>query len=377
VPRRILEQRFKEQVEDDVIQRVVTKAYTDALKEKSVDAVSNPQVTNKGLQLDAPFAFEARVEVKPRLEPKDYVGVPMQRVPVKIEDAKVMEQIELIRQRLGRLEPVVDRDAVQRGDFAQIDFDATIGGKPFPGNSGENTLVEVAEGDISQGKLPGLEGMKVGEQRELDVKFPDSHPAPEVKGKTAHFKVSLKGFKRQIIPELNDELAKELQAGETLDQLKDKIRGDLERGAQAKANQEEREQLIRVLAERNPFDVPRAMVERAVSMMIQGAARAMADKGIDVNRLGIDVQRWQDEMRPKAMLEVRGSLLFEAIAQKESIQVTDEDLDKRIEKAATEEKVGLSQLRRRFRQPEERAQLQSRVREEKTVEFLKAKASYS
>jgi trigger factor len=236
--------------------------------------------------------------------------------------------------------------------------------------------VEIAEGELARGNVPQLERAKVGQTREFDYAFPADYPVPEVAGKTAHFKVQLKVLKVQITPELNDELAKEVQGGETLEELKGKIRGDLERSLRSKASQQEREQLIGLLAEKNKFEIPRAMVDRAIDAMLRGAIRAMAEQGMDVQKMGLDFDRLREEMRPKALLEVQGTLLFEAIAEKEGIQASEEDVDKRLEQAAAEQKIALSQLRKQFRGADERRQLQMRVREEKTVEFLKAKASY-
>jgi trigger factor len=376
VPRRILEQRFKDKVEDDVIQRVVQKAYGDAIRDHQVDAVSNPQVTNRGLRPNEPFSFEARVEVRPHFEPKDYLGVPVKRAAVKLDEIQVTEQLERLRQRTARLEPIADRDQARPGDWAQIDFEATIRDQPFPGGKGENVTVEVSAGELAQGHLPQLEGSLVGKTKEFDYTFPKDHPT-EVRGKTAHFKVTLKGLKAQVVPQLNDDFAKEVGGGQTLEELRAKIRSDLERSSKAKAQQEERDSLIEGLAERNPFEVPKAMVEQALDTILRGAIRFAAEAGIDVNRMSADLLRMREDMRPKALREVKGQLLFAAIGEKEKIEAADDEVDKKIEQISQEQKIPLSTLRKQFRKPDERRRLLAQVREEKTVEFLKAKATYS
>jgi trigger factor len=376
VPRRILEQRFKDKVEDDVIQKVVTKAYGDAIRDQKVDAVSNPQVTNRGLRPNEPFAFEARVEVRPRFEPKDYLGIPIKRATPKLDETLVTDQLERLRLRTARLEPIPDRDQARPGDWALIDFEATIRGQPFPGGQGENVTIEVSAGELPQGHLPQLEGAVVGKTKEFDYTFPKDHPT-DVRGKTAHFKVALKGLKTQVVPQLNDDFAKEVGGGQTLEELRAKIRADLERQSKAKAQQEERDALIDGLAERNPFEVPKAMVEQALDTILRGAIRFAAEAGIDVTRMSADLMRMREDMRPKAMREVKGQLLFSAIGEKEKIEVSDEEVDKKLEQISQDQKVPLSTLRKQFRKPDERRRLQAQVREEKTVEFLKAKATYS
>lgn len=377
VPRRILEQRFKDQVEDDVIQRVVERAYLDAIREHKVEAVASPQVTNKGLKPNEPFAFEARVQVKPKLEPTDYAGVALKKTEVKVDDAQVMEQVERLRQANARLEPVTDRETAEKGDFAQIDYDASSDGKEFPGNKAENISVEVSPGELFKGNIEAIAGMKVGETRTIPYTFPQDYPQDEVKGKAAEFKITLKGLKKKVVPELNDDFAKEVQGGQTLDELKGNIRRDLERAQKSKAQQEERDALIKALLEKNKFDVPKAMVDRAIDFMLRGALRSMMQSGVDPSMLNLDFNRLREDMREKADQEVRGTLLFEAIADKENIQVSDEEMEKKLEQIAEEDQIALSQVQKRFRSPEDREGLKLRLREEKTIEFLKSRATYS
>lgn len=377
VPRRLLQQRFKDEVEGDVIRKVVERAYLDAIREHNVEAVSSPQVTPEGaLKPNEPFRFQARVEVKPKVEPKDYSGVPLQRRELKVDDQKVTERLEQLRQNMSRVEPV-ERDLAQAGDFAVIDFEATVDGAEFPGSKAENVQVEIAPGELVESKIAALEGVKVGDTKELDYAFPPDYQVEQVKGKTAHFKVHLKGLKVRIVPELNDDLAKEVQGGQTLDELKTRIRTDLEKAEKNKAEADDREALFKALIERNPFEVPKAMVERAIDMMLDGALRMMARSGVDPRALNLDFTRLREEMREKATLEVKGTLLLEAIAEREKIQATDEDLEKKMEELAGDAQQALSQVRKHFRDPDQRRNLQLRLREEKTIEFLKASATYS
>jgi trigger factor len=376
VPRRILEQRFREQVEDDVIQRVVQSAYVEAITQHNVEPVSQPQVTNSGLKPGSPFSFEARVEVKPKVEAKDYKELPLKKQETAVTDAQVQEQIEKMRESHATLEPVEGRDVAQSGDFAQVDYEATIDGQPFTGSKAEGVTAEIAPGELVDSNIAALEGVKVGDTKELDYAFPPDYRVEEVKGKTAHFKIQLKGIKNKKVPELNDELAKELGAP-TVDELRAKIRSNLESTAKSKAAQEDRDALIKALIERNPFEVPKAMVERAIDSMLEGALRQMQRSGLDVRNLGLDFMRLRDEMRERAVQEVKGTLIFEAIAQKEGIQATDADMDKKIEELATESGQPVANIRKYFKSQDDRLGLSLRLREEKTIEFLKAQAKYS
>jgi len=374
IPRRILEQRFKGEVEDDVARRLVERAYLSAISEHHVDAVGAPQLTPVRLDQEKPFAFEARVEVRPKVDPKDYRGLPFKRVQVAVTDAEVDERLEAMRQRVARLEPVEGRTVAEPGDFAIVDYTGNIQGQPFPGSAAEDVTVEVAAGDLMRGNVPELAGTVVGQKRELDHTFAADDSEASRAGKTAHFSFTLKGLKRQLVPPLDDDFAKEVGGGETLAELKTKVRGDLESAARNRAAQDEREQLVKGLVERNPFDLPKAMIERGLDAMLDGALRMMARQGLDPSRLNLDFSSLREEMRPKAEAEVRGALLLQAVAEKEGLSVNSEELDARIAQYATESGAPLHQVRKAFKEPEQKRALEQRVREEKTVEFLKAAA---
>jgi len=371
IPRRILEQRFRGEVEDDVTRRLVERSYLSAIAEHGVEAVGEPQVTGARLVLDAPFSFQATVEVRPEVAPKDYQGLPLKRVTPKVEEAQVEKRLEEIRQRLGRLEPVEDRTTAQLSDFAVVDYQGTVDGQPFEGGSGEGVTVEVAPGEVSAGNVEALVGLSVGETREVSATFPEGHSRA---GQTAVFRFTLKGLKRRVVPPLDDELAREVGGGPTLDALRTRVRTELEAAAKSEAARAERDQLVKVLIERNPFPVPRAMVERGVEAMLEGALRSLARGGVDPRALNLDFEALRGEMRPRAETEVRGALLLEAIAQAEGLSVQPAEVDARIEALAKESEQPISQVRKAFKEPSQRRGLELRLREEKTVEFLRSRA---
>jgi trigger factor len=378
VPRRILEQRFKAEVEDDVIRRVVTKSYIEAVKQNNIDPVADPHVTNGKLDVSQPFAFTARVEVKPVVTVKDYRGLALKKTDLTVTEQVIDERIEAVRQNLSQVEKLEGRDVAQRGDFALIDFVATIDGKPFPGDKGSDLTVEIAPGELVQANIPQLEGVKVSDQKELDYTFPADYRVEEVKGKTAHFTITVKELKEKKVPALDDALAEKSGAGvHTLKELRERIKRDLERAHQRQAENEEREALIKGLVEKNPFDVPRAMIERAMDMMLEGAFNMMARNGMNPNQAGIDWAKLREDFRPRAETEVRGQLMFEALSKQEKIEVTDEDFEKKLEAIAEETGNPLSQVRKAYKSPDSKDGLRGRLREEKTIAFLKSAATYS
>ncbi len=384
IPRRILEQRFRADVERDVTQKVVERAYLDAIRAHEIQAVSNPSISGAPKVVpDAPLSFEARVQVKPTIDPKDYRGLPLEKRDTAVAESEVTEQLEKMRERLARLEPVTARDAAELGDYAQVDYEATIDGKAFPGSKAENVTVEVATGEVVEAKFAALAGTKIGERKVFDYAFPPDYDLDEVKGKVAHFDVKVRELKNSVTPPLDDAFAKEMSGQgpgnsfDTLDALKAKVRADLERANRRKADSEAREEVIAVLAERNPFEVPEAMIERTSNFMMEGALRSVSRSGVDIRTLNLDFAKLQAELRPKALSEVKGSLLFEAVAAKEKIEVSPDELDRKMEQLAEEAQQPLSQVKRAYRTDDAKRSLQFQLREEKTIEFLKAHAKYS
>jgi len=375
VPRRILEQRYKTDVEADVVRRVQYKAFVDAAREKQVPVVGDPQMSGGSLKANEPFAFTARVEVKPQVKLETFKELKLKKFDAAISDEKVDEQLDRLRHSRTSLEKVEGRDTVQAGDFAVIDFDATLGGQPFAGNTGRDVTVEVTEGQLVQGNLPQLEGAKVGEQKTFDYTFPADYRLEEVKGKTAQFTATVKELKTKKVPELDDELAKAMGA-ESLEAMKTKVREDLERAEKNRTVADEREDIFKALIAANPFDVPSSMVERGVDMMLEGALGSMARSGVDPRMLNLDWKKMRDELRPRSETEVRGQLLLEALWTQEKLEATAEELDQKLEALANDGRVPLMQLRKQYAGDEGRDALKNRVLEDKALALIRQHAKY-
>ena len=363
VPRRILEQRFKVQVHDDVAQRVAERAYLQAVADHKLPVVDSPRVSNPPIQVNAPFSFEVRVQVRPEVTPKDYAGLTLTRHEVKVDEAKVDEQLKRLQDANTKLEITAGRDAAQVGDFAVIDYTVSVEGKPLSNAAGEGTVVEVAAGDLLRGNIEALAGLKLGEQRDVSFTFPDDYAAEEAKGKAATFHCTLKELKHKVVPPLDDAFAKQVEGGETLEELKGRIRKDIEEGEKSRLAITEREELLQALVAKNAFEVPGAMVERGIDFMLRGALSSMMGRGMDPRTMNLDFGRLREELRAKAELEVRGSLLLEAIADVEKLTVSDEELETAAKARGITEASAKDGLRQR-------------LREDKAVDFVKAKASY-
>jgi trigger factor len=373
-PRKVLERNFKEQIESEVLERLVGKTFGDAVKQESIAAVAPPhvQVAEPGLGEGRSLKYTARVEVKPRLEPKDYKALEATRPPVDVTDQMVADELTRLQEASAQLVPVEGRFDAQSGDYVVIDHDGTIDGMPFQGGKAEGVTVKVAPGPTGEGHMPQLEGKRLGETVAVEEAFPADHRVESLRNKVARLQVTLKGLKTRQVPSLDDELAKDLglPGVQTLEELKKRIREDLEKREKRKSEGELRNALIKAALAKNDFEVPPALVERAIDVMLEGAADRFARQGIDIRQLNLDMARMRADLREQALSQVKGTLLLEAIADAEQIQVTDQDLEAETARIAEELQIPVAKVRQQAGGAEARAALTNRVREDKALAFL-------
>jgi trigger factor len=377
-PRKVLERNFRSEVESEVAEKIVQQTFAEAVRVESIDVVAPPHVSiSEGVAEGKPLKYTARVEVKPKLDPKDYRGLAVTRKPPAVSDDAVAAELTRIQDQLAQLVPVEGRFEAQEGDWAVVDHDGTIDGAPFDGAKAEGVTVKVAPGSITEGNVGALAGKKLGDTVEVEETFPPDSRSEALRGKTALMKVTLKSLKTRQLPSLDDAFAKSLGAEgvETLDALRARIRADLEKRERRRAETEVKDGLVKAALEKNDFEVPPSMVERAVDVMIEGAAERFARSGIDIRQLGLDYGRMRADLRDQALLQVRGRLLLEAIADSEKIEVTDEDLQAEIARLADEMGVSLAKVQQQMKGGETREALRNKIREDKALALMTSAAT--
>jgi len=377
VPRRLVERYFGDDVKKDVAQKLVTGSIHEALAEHQLDPVAPPRVENGSVEAGQPFKYTATVEVRPRVEPKDYEGLSVTRIDATVTDAQVDERIEEMRTNQAMFVPIEGRDVAEAGDFVSADYEGFAEGAPLRGAKREGVLLEVAPGSLLENKAEGLLGARVGENRELGVSFANDYAVEELRGKEARFQVKVNGLKKREVPALDDAFVQDL-AGEpkTISDLRAKIRSEMEQQKKDRAESDQREAVLTALAEKNPIEAPPALVERNVDAMLQGMLEGFMRRGIDPRQLGLNLDRMRDELRQRALLEVKGYLLLEAIAEKEKIEASEEDLAKHFDKLANDLKQPAEKVRAAFKRQESLDTLKGRLRQDKALAFLLSKANF-
>jgi trigger factor len=378
IPRTVLERNFKVEVERDVAERLVNLTFVEAAAEKGIEPVAAPNVSLDGpLVPGATFRYSAKVEIRPVIAPKDYRGLAVTRTTPVVTDDAVAAELEKLRERFGTLRPLEGREVALEGDWALIDHQGTIDGKPFEGSEAQGVSVRAATGKVEEGNIAQLVGKKVGEAVEFDEPFAADHRNQQLRGQVAHMKVTLRGLQERHLPALDDDLARQVgvEGLETLEALRGRIRSDLERREKRKADGDFKDALIKAALARNDFEVPPSMVERTIDNMLESTVERFSRMGLDVAQLDLDVARLRGDLREQALLQVRGSLLLEAVATAEKLEIQAEDIQAELARLADEAGVPLAKVQQQMRSAEARAALHSRVREEKALSLLAEAAS--
>ncbi|MBK9518044.1 MAG: trigger factor [Anaeromyxobacter sp.] len=373
IPRGVLERNFKAEVESEVAEKLVNATFVEAATAEGVLPVASPSVSLDGaLVPGASFRYSATVEVKPTLAPKDYRGLAVTRRAPVVGEAEVQAELVKLQESYAQLVPVEGRDVAEEGDYALIDHQGTIDGQPFEGGQAEGVTVRAAQGKVEEGFLPALVGKKVGETAEFDEPFAADHRNEALRGKMAHMAVSLKGLKVKHLAPLDDQLARQvgIEGIDTLEALKARIQADLGKREAKKVESEVKDALIKAALARNEFEVPPSLVERAIDNMLESTVERFARMGVDVAQLDLDVARLRGDLREQALLQVRGSLLLEAVAEAEKVEVTEEDLLAEVARVAEELGVPLQKAQQQMRGKDARAALMNRVREEKALALI-------
>jgi len=377
-PRQVLEKNFRDEVEREVAERLIEAGFGEAVATHGVEAVAPPQadIAEPGLQPLAPFKFSVRVQVKPRLSPKDYRGLEVARRPAQVSDEMVDKELTALRDAVSKLQPVEGRDEAAEGDYAVIDHQGSADGQPFEGGKAEGVTVRVSAGDFFAGFFPQLAGLKVGATTTIEQAVPADFRAEALRGKVARFTVTLRSLQTRPQPALDDAFAKELGVPgiETLEQLRADLRGKIEAREKQRERSELHDGLVKAALAKNDFEVPPALVERAIDSMLEGAAQRFARQGLDMRQMDLDLARLRGDMREQALLQVRGALLLEAVAEAEKIDPSEADLEAEIARIAAENGIPAEKIRPQLRSAESRAALSNRVREDQVLAFLASHA---
>ena len=345
-PRKMVEKMYGAEIFfEDAISLAYPDAYEAALKEAGVDPVAYPQLEVLDVSADG-FTFKATVTVKPEASIKDYKGLSVARPDVKVSAADIKGELKPYIDRASRLVSV-ERKA-KKGDTAVIDFEGFKDGVPFQGGKGENYSLELGSGSFVPGFEDQVIGMKAGEEKELDITFPEDY-APELAGAQVVFKVKVHEVKEKQEPELDDEFAKDVSEFETLDEFKKDLGEKLKARRQEQADREFETAVIDALIEKLECDVPQAMIDYRADKMLEDYANRIQSQGIGfedyLRMMGMSMDDMREQSKTAAARTVRSDLALEAVAAAEGIEVSDAAVDEEIARLAEQYKMEEDKVR--------------------------------
>lgn len=350
VPRKILEMRLgKEAILDEAFDMLAPGAYAQALQEQNIDPVSRPEIELVTLKEDQPLVFKATVVAKPEVTLGEYKGLKVAKPPVEVAAADVDKQLENLRNRNAKM-VVVEDAALQKGDFAIIDFEGFVDGAPFKGGDAKGYPLEVGSGSFIPGFEDQLLGAKPGEDREVKVTFPDDYFVAELAGKEAQFKVKINDVKRKELPEIDDEFAKEVGEGDTVEELKASIENKLKQAAEEKADREYRTAAVKAALANVTVEVPEVMVENQIDSMLEDMDVNLQNRGMSLAKYmeyaKTDIATMRQNYRETALESVKTDLMLDAVIKGEKLEVAPEELEAEIAHMAASYQAPVDEVRK-------------------------------
>jgi trigger factor len=376
IPVTVLTKYYGPQIEEEVVSRIVNRTYPEALKETGVVPVAYPELDYPALDKEASFNYKATVELKPDVPVAEYKGLEIKKSDLTITEEDLEKRLSSIQMSHGELLPLDEERPLQKGDFAVMDYQSFMDGKEVQGGSAKNFDLEIGAGYFNAEFEKALEGMQKGEEKEFDVDFPEDYGNASLKGKRVHYKAKLQDIKTRHLPELNDAFAQGLGKEFTsLDDLKKKIREDLEKEATSKADLKEREGLIDGLIAKTEFEIPEAMVNQEIQQMMMRIQQDLSRQGLSWEKAGLDPSSFMERFRPSAQKIVRRTLILEKIAQLESLTVSPEEIEEEFKRIAGQVNQSPTIVKEIYHKNNMTTQMSQHLLEEKTLIFLKDHAA--
>ena len=364
-PRKMIEKMYGAEV-------FYEDADAKAADECGLELVSQPKINVTQLEAGKPFIFEAVVATKPEVELGQYKGVEVTKADTEATDADVEEELKRVQEQNSRTVAVTDR-AVKDGDNTVIDFEGFVDGVAFEGGKGTDYPLTIGSHSFIDTFEDQIIGMNIGDEKEINVTFPEEYHVDDLKGKPAMFKVSVKEIKEKQLPELNDEFAQDVSDFDTIAEYKDDLKNKIadRKSREAKAKQED--EAIAKIIEDSKMDIPDAMVDTQVNRMVEDFAQRLQQQGLSVEQYfqytGMTADKIMEEMKPEAVKRIQSRLVLEAVVKAENIETSEEDFEAELKKMAETYKMELDQIKE-FMGDYEKKQIKEDLAIQKAIEVI-------
>jgi len=372
-PARVIKQRYKDQILHDVAHDLIPRAVDDALREQGMEAVDTPDVRDVNIEEGQPLTFTASFDTVPVFDPGDLSTITLQRPAVAIDEEAVNGALQRLRDRSARFEPVEGR-GIDDGDTVVLDLERREAGR-----SDVDTHKDVSIELGAKANPPGFDaqllGLEVGATKSFDVHYPQDYPIGELANTDVSYTVTVKGIKRRVLPDLDDEFAKDLGDFETLDALKARVRDDLEHEAKHAADREVRAELMKQLAARVPFQVPASLIEREVDRRLEDFARRLIDQNVDPRQAGIDWNAFRASQQDVAREAVAAALALDEVTRREQLEVSEEEVEREVGRYAERTGRTPAAVRAALEKEGGLSRVYAGLRREKSIDFVMSRAT--
>jgi trigger factor len=374
-PRNLLERFFGDQVRGDVIQKL-QKEYTDkALEENDLQPIVEPEVITEESDLKKPqVRFTATFDLKPKIEVKDYQDLKVPKAAVEVTEEQVDQALERLRERNGTLHKI-ERRIIQPDDFVLVSFEAFEGDKPLPDSKFEERIVRVSSGELRHGLDELLAGTEIGAEVRKNRSYPPDYYEHDIAGKTVEWRIMATDIYERVLPQLDDEFAKDQGEYQSLAELRAEMRRELERRAGEEADARARQGLLDLIVERNPLEVPESLAAREQRNLEVETAATLEALGMPRAAALERVRQQQEDLKARAEKRARSTLIVDAIAAQENVEVTEDEVAERVATLVTQS--GGHQRERLadfYSHQENRDALAQMMRREKTLDRLLSRA---
>lgn len=353
---------------------IAPQAFDNALKEQKIEPVTRPNIDIVTLEDGKDLVFKATVTPRPEVKLGDYKGLKVEKQVAEVKDEDVEKQIKNFQDRQGKMVDAPEGAAVENGDFTTLNFEGFVDGTPFEGGKGEDYPLQIGSGSFIPGFEDQLVGAKIGEEKEVNVTFPEEYHSKDLAGKAAMFKCTIKSIKRKELPEINDELAKKVSKFDTLDELKADIRKNLEENAERKAENDQKSAAIEQATNNITVDIPAVMIDNRVTAMIQEMAMRLEQQGMKLEQYlqyaGTDIAKIREDYRETAEKNVKTDLMLEEVAKAEDIKVEAKDLDSEVAAMAAAYGATPQQVQKIIKEQGRIGDLAASVLRKKTAQFI-------
>ncbi len=375
VPRNILERYFKDYVKTEIVQKLIQDTYPQALSETDLQPVSPPVIDPGEFVEGKSYQYSAVIETKPDIILEGYTGLKIEGKKEGAKDEEVEERLKALQNLHANLKTISEARPIQAGDYVILDYEASMGGKPLEGGKAVDFTVEVGSGQFIPAFEEKLIGLKPEEEKTMEISFPEDYGYQKWAGKTVSFDVKIKEIKEKILPPLDDEFAKDLGDYSSLEELKAKLKGEIEKEKELALERQLKDQAVDRLLEANTFEVPESLVEEQAKAMVSDTKLRLAAQGVAFNNLGVSEEKLREDYRVMAQKQVRTFLILERIAGQEGITVTDEETEDRLREMSERMHQKFDVVKRYYEKNGLLPEVKAGIIRDKTLNFLLEKAT--